>query len=158
MVHVLLCLVRVVPHQLALELSAALVEAPDLDPHDALERVQHGAGAQAVGGRRPGRTLAQVHRVVVAVGEPEAQQQAPRHVDAERVDQLLAQQAHRRRAQDHDALVVQPDHPEIGAEVEQLGQLHPIEGDGAAHGPDGNRARGRSRPRQHRQSQPPRRQ
>ena len=45
---------------------------------------------------------------------------------AERVDELLAQQAHRRRAQDDDALLVQPDDALIRPEIEQLGEVEAL--------------------------------
>ena len=46
----------------------------------------------------------------------------------ERVDELLSQQAHRGRAQDDDALLVQPDDALIGPEIEELGELQWLAG------------------------------
>jgi hypothetical protein len=55
---------------------------------------------------------------VVAVGEPEAEQQPARGVAPEAaVEQLLPEQAHRGRAQDHHALLLEPDRSPIGPEV-----------------------------------------
>ena len=66
------------------------------------------------------RSLAQVDGVVVAVGEAESEQQSPGRLEPERVDQLLAQQSHRRRAQDHDALLVQPDNALVRTKIQQF--------------------------------------
>ena len=43
--------------------------------------------------------------------------------DLERVDELLAQQPHRRRAQNHHALIVKPDDAFFRPEIQQLGEL-----------------------------------
>ena len=125
MVDVLLGFVGVVPDDVLFESAGGLVvlDAADLRAHDAFERVQHRAGAQAVERRAPLRSRAQVDGVVVAVRKAEAQQQPPCGRDAEGVDELLAQQAHRRRAEDHDPLLVQPDDALIRPEVEQLGEV-----------------------------------
>ena len=45
----------------------------------------------------------------------------------QRIDQLLAQQAHRGRAQDHHALLMQPDDALIGTKIEEFRQLQPLE-------------------------------
>lgn len=121
----LLGLVRVVPGDLLLEPAGGLVvlDAADLRAHDAFERVQHRPGAQAVERRAPLRSRAQVDGVVVTVGEAEAQQQPPCRLGADRVDEFLAQQAHRRSAEDHDPLLVQSDDALIRPEVEQLGEV-----------------------------------
>ena len=123
--QVLLGLVRVVPGHLLLEAPGlgVVLDAADLDTHDALERVQQGTGAEAVDRVGPVRAVAQVDGVVVAVGEPEPQQQPPRRLASERVDQLLPQQAHRCRAEDHHALLVQPDDALIRPEVQQFREM-----------------------------------
>ena len=64
---------------------------------------------------------------MIAVGVTEAQHQPARDVAAERVDQLLLHEAHRGGAQDDDALIVEADDAEIRPEIEQLGQLKPID-------------------------------
>ena len=39
------------------------------------------------------------------------------------VDQLFSQQSHRRRAQDHHALLMEPDNALVRTKVEQFGEL-----------------------------------
>jgi len=60
---------------------------------------------------------------VVPVCIPEAQEQSPRGLDAQRVDEFLAQEAHGRRAEDDDALLVQPDDALIGSEINELREV-----------------------------------
>ena len=48
-------------------------------------------------------------------------------LEPQRVDELLAQQAHGRRAQDDDALLVQPDDALIGTEIEHLGEVEVLQ-------------------------------
>jgi hypothetical protein len=64
---------------------------------------------------------------VVAVGISKSHEQPPGDVAPEGVDQLLAQQPHRRRAEDHDALLVQADDTEIRTKVQEFGELQPLE-------------------------------
>jgi hypothetical protein len=126
--RVLLRLVRVVPGELGLEAAAlAAVDADHLGAHDAFERVQDGAGAEPLDGIAPLEALAQIDGVVVPVRIPEPDEEAPRQVPPEGVDQLLAQQSHCRRAEDDDALFVQTDDAEVRTEVEQFRQLQPVE-------------------------------
>ena len=89
--------------------------------------MQHDAGPQPVERSRPVRAVAQADGVVIPVGVAEPQQQAPRRLESQRVDELLAQQAHRRRAEDDDALLVQPDDALIGPKVQELGQIVVLE-------------------------------
>ena len=86
-------------------------------------RVQHDAGTQPFERIRPLRPVAQAHGVVVPVGVAKPQEQAPRRFEPERVDELLAQQAHGRRAQDDDALLVQPDDALVRPKIEELRQM-----------------------------------
>jgi len=55
---------------------------------------------------------------VIAVREPEPQQDAASRIAPERVDELLPHEAHRGGAEDHHALLVQPDDPLVGPEIE----------------------------------------
>ena len=76
--------------------------------------MQNRARAEPLQRVAPLEPLAEIDRVVVAVGIPESHEQPPGDVATEGVDQLLAQQPHRRRAENHDALLVQSDDTEIG--------------------------------------------
>ena len=60
---------------------------------------------------------------MVSVGEPESNRDASGGFEAQRVDQLFAQQSHRRRAQDDDTLLVQPDDALIRPKVEQFCEM-----------------------------------
>ena len=60
---------------------------------------------------------------MVAIDEAKPQEQPPRRFEIKRVDQLLAKQPHGRRAQQDDALLVQPDDPLIGPKIEDLTQM-----------------------------------
>ena len=122
---VLLGLVRVMPAHLLLESSAlfVVVDALNLGPDDAFLGMEHRAGPKAIDRATPIRARAQVDGIVVAVREPEPEQDAPRRLEPERVDELLAHQAHRGRAQDDDALFVQSNDALIGSEIEQFGEM-----------------------------------
>lgn len=97
-----------------------MVDADDLRPDDSFERVQHGAGSKSFDRAGPVRAVAQTHGVVIAIGKSESEEQATGGVGSERVDEFLAQQPHRRGAQDDDALFVEPDDALVGAEIEEL--------------------------------------
>jgi hypothetical protein len=103
------------------------LQPDDLHARDAFECVKHGTRAKALQRIRPPAALAHVHRVVIAVRVTEAQQQTARDVTSQRVDQFFLEQAHRRGAQDDDALVVQADHTQIRPEVQQLAELEAID-------------------------------
>ena len=60
---------------------------------------------------------------MVSVCKPEPKQDAASCLQAERVDELLSHQAHRGRAEDHDALLVQPNNALVGPKIEQLGEV-----------------------------------
>ena len=64
---------------------------------------------------------------MIPVSEPESKQQSPRRLESERVDELLAQQSHGRRAQDHDALFVQPDNALIGTKIQELREMERLD-------------------------------
>ena len=68
-------------------------------------------------------SAAQADRVVIAIGESETQHQATSGLDAERVNQFFSHQPHRRRAQNHHALVMEPDDALVRPKVEQFGEL-----------------------------------
>ena len=124
----LLGLVRVVPRELRVDTAVvAALEADRVRTHDALQRVQDRARAETLERVAPLEPLAEIDGIVVAVGVPEPHQQAPGDVAPEGVDQLLAQQPHRRRAENHHALLVQPDDAEVRTEVQEFGQLQPLE-------------------------------
>ena len=90
------------------------------------ERMEHRACTEAVDRAAPIRACAQIDGVVVAVGEAEPKQDAPRGLQSERVDELLAHQAHRGRAQDDDSLLVQADDALIRPEIEQFGEVQRV--------------------------------
>ena len=117
--------VRIVPAHFFFEAAGFFVVLgpPDIRPDDAFEGVEHGAGAEALRRAGPVRARPQVDRVVVAIREPESKQDAARGLDAERVDELLAHQPHRRGAEDHDALLVQADDALIRAKIEQFREM-----------------------------------
>lgn len=81
------------------------------------------AGAEPVDGVRPLRPLAKADGVVITVRVSEPQHDPARNLGADRVDEFLADETHGRRAQDHDALFVQPDDAQIGSEIQHLSNL-----------------------------------
>ena len=123
MVNVLLGHVGVVPLDARFEMSSLLVERYRVDdrPNDALEPVKHRTCANSVEGVRPMHAMTQAHGIVISVGKPEAHQQSSRRIGAERLNELLAQQPQRRGAQNHHALLVEPNHPFVWAKIQQLG-------------------------------------
>src|SRR3954464_5306576 len=60
---------------------------------------------------------------MVPVCVPEAQEQSPRRLDAQCVDEFLAQEAHGRRAEEDDPLLVEPDEALIGSEINELREV-----------------------------------
>ena len=60
---------------------------------------------------------------MVSVGVAKPQEQAPRRLESQRVDEFLAQQAHGRGAEQDDALLVQADDALIRPKIEQLRQM-----------------------------------
>ena len=81
------------------------------------------AGTQPVEWIGPRGPIAQADRVVIAVGKTKPHEQAARGFGPQRVDQLLSQQAHRGRAEDDDALLVEPNDAFIRPKIEQFGEL-----------------------------------
>ena len=123
MVYVLFGHVGVVPDHFLLESAGrgVVLDLGDLGPHDAFKPVKDGTRPEPFQGVRPVGPVAQTHRIVVPVRIPKPQHQAPRGLESQRVDELLAQQAHGGRAQDDDPLLMQPDDALIWAEIENLG-------------------------------------
>jgi hypothetical protein len=64
---------------------------------------------------------------VVSVCEPKPKQNAAGSVEPESVDELLSHEAHRGRAEDDHALLVQPNDALIGPKIEQLGKVQFVE-------------------------------
>ena len=87
------------------------------------KRMEHRAGAKAVDRTAPIRARPQIDGVVVSVGEPEPKQDAAGRLQPERVDELLSHEAHRGRAEDDDALLVQPNDALIRPKIEQFGEV-----------------------------------
>ena len=85
-------------------------------------------GTEAVHRAAPVRACPQIDGVVVSVGEPEPKQDAARGLQPERVDELLSHEAHGRRAEDDDALLVQSNDALIGPEIEQFGEVQIVAG------------------------------
>jgi hypothetical protein len=92
----------------------------DLHSNDALQCLEHCTRPKPIQWIGPFRPFAQVHRIVVSVGEPESNRKPSGCVEAQRVDQLFAEESHRGRTQDDDPLIVQPDNPLVRTEIEQF--------------------------------------
>ena len=60
---------------------------------------------------------------MIAVRVSEPQEQAPRRLEAQGVDQFFAKQPHGSRAENHDALLVQANNALIRSEVEDLSDM-----------------------------------
>jgi len=121
----LLRLVRVVPAHLLFEAPSFVVvlNAPYIGANDAFQGMEHRPGAKAVDWATPIRSRTQIDRVVVSVCEPEPKQDAPGRLQPERVDELLSHEAHRRRAEDDDSLLVQSNDALIRPKIKQLGEV-----------------------------------
>jgi hypothetical protein len=128
-VKVLLGFVRVAPHGFFLEPAGRFIvlDADHVRADNPLEGMQHGAGAKPIFGTGPVRSVAQAHSIVIPVRKPESEQQSPRRCEPERVDELFAEQAHGCRAQNDDALLVQPDDALIGTKVQQLREMERLD-------------------------------
>ena len=70
--------------------------------------------------------IAQAHRIVIPVRKAKPHEQAAGRVRPQRVDQLLSQQSHRGRAEDDDALLVEPNDAFIRPKIEQFGELQTV--------------------------------
>ena len=127
--QMLLGLVRVVPDHLLFKAACGFVvfDPDHVGANDPLERMQHGAGAKPLFGAGPCRSVAQTHGIVIAVSETESKQQSSRCLESERVDELFAEQPHGCRAQDDDALFVQPDNALIGTKIQELREMERLD-------------------------------
>ena len=85
--------------------------------------MEHRTCAETLDGTRPVRTRPQVDGIVVSVREPESKQDAPGCLHAKRVDELFSHEAHRRGAEDDDALLVQSNDALIRPKIEQFGEV-----------------------------------
>ena len=85
--------------------------------------MEHRAGAEAVHRTAPIRACPQIDGVVISVCEAEPKQDAARCVQPQRIDELLSHEAHRGRAEDDDALLVQPNDALIRPKIEQFGEV-----------------------------------
>jgi hypothetical protein len=124
-VDVLLGHVRVVPDDFLLEPSSrrVVLDPGDLRANDAFESVKHRAGSNSLDRIGPARSLAEVDRVMVSVCVPESNRHASGRFESKRIDQLFPQQSHGCRTQDDDPLLVQPDDPFIGTEIQQFREM-----------------------------------
>jgi hypothetical protein len=97
-----------------------MIDRANLGADNAFEGLQQRTRANRLDKIAPVGSLPQIHGVVIAVGEPESNRHASGRLESERIDQFLAQEPHRRGAEDDDALVVQADDPLIRTKVEHL--------------------------------------
>lgn len=123
--QVFIVFARVVPQELAL-VAAVLRLVAEAHRHHldhALQRMQPCAGDED--GRRLGIRPALAHQpcIVRARDVAGARQQPARAVDAEAVDQLAPQRAHRPAVQQQHALIVEPDASIAGREVQAFADV-----------------------------------
>jgi hypothetical protein len=107
--------------------SGVVFNLDNVGSHDAYKPVKHRACSYAVGHALPFGPVAQADSVMVPVRVPEPKHQAPGRFRPQRINELLAQQAHRRRAQDDDSLLVQADNTEIRPKIKQFGGIEVLE-------------------------------
>ena len=123
--HVGFGFVRVVPEEFAEE-GAGLdvhVEGDGRDIDAALEHVQLGADHEGVLDALAGAHLAGELGVAGAGGVAHAGEDAAGLVDAEGVDELLAQRRHGRCVHEDHAVLVKPDHALVGAKAHKAAQV-----------------------------------
>ena len=97
-----------------------MIHPANIHSNDALQCLEHRTRLKPIHGIGPSRPFAEVHRIVVSIGEPESNRHPSGGLEAQRVYQLFAKKSHRRRTQDDDPLIVQPDNPLIRTEIEQF--------------------------------------
>jgi hypothetical protein len=102
-------------------------ELDDFASNDAFEPVKDDASADPFERTRPLGPVAQTHGIVVPVRVPKPQHQASRRVEPQGVNELLTQQTPGCRAQDDDALFMQPDNALIWTEIENLGEVEMLQ-------------------------------
>ena len=83
-----------------------MFELGDFRSDDAFEAVEYYASAQSFKGICPVGPVPKTYCVMVPIRVPESEEQAPRRLEAQGVDQFLAQQSHGSRAKQHDTLLV----------------------------------------------------
>ena len=97
-----------------------MIHPANVYSNDSFQRLEHCTCPEAVHRVGPLRSFPQVHRIVVSVGEPEPNRYPSGCLEAQRVDQLFAKQSHRRRADNDDTLIVQPDNSLIRPKIEEF--------------------------------------
>ena len=128
MMNVLFGDVGVVPDDFLLEMARRSVmhELADDGANNPLEGLEHRARPHSLNGIGPVRVFAEIHRVVISVGEPEPNRYPPGRLETQRIDQLFAKESHRRRADDDDTLIVQPDNPLVRPKIEQFCEVQVV--------------------------------
>ena len=97
-----------------------MIHAANLYSNDTFQRLKHRTCRESVHWVGPRRSFPEVDRIVVSVGEPEPYRDSSGCFEAQRVDQLFAKEPHRRRAEDDDTLIVEPENPLIRTKIEQF--------------------------------------
>ena len=115
----------VVPAELEDEvvLGVERAHAYRLDARRALQHVQLRADQEHLFRRAPGAGFLGNLGVAQARRIAHAREQAPRVLGANRVDQVLAQRAERRRVQQHDPVIAQPDRAAVRRKAQQTAQI-----------------------------------
>jgi hypothetical protein len=108
MMDVLFGHVGIVPNHFLFESSGrrVMLDFANLCANDAFEGVKHRTGTNSLYRVGPLRSLAEVHCVVIPVGEPESDGHASGGLDAQRINEFFPQKPHGRGAEDDDTLVV----------------------------------------------------
>ena len=122
MMDVLFSDVRIVPKHFLLESPrrSVMLDLADVCANDALEGMKHRTRPNSFYWISPLRSLAEVHRVVIPVSEPEPNRHASGGFDSQGIDELFTHKPHGRRAENDDTLLVQPNDSLMWAEIEQL--------------------------------------
>ena len=136
MVDVLFGDVRVVKGQFLFEAARCGIKlhGENFAADNAFEPMQCDAGAEPIKRVRPRRAFAQADGVVIAVGVTKPQHHATGDLGTHGIDQLLPDQAHGHRAQNHHPLLVESDNPQVGSEVQHLSKLEVLEREGVRLG------------------------
>src|SRR5678815_5828470 len=102
MMYMLLGNIRVVPKDFLFEPAGrgVMVDLDDLGSNDAFESGKHDDGTQPFGRISPFRAVAQAHGVVIPIRITKSEKQLACGLEAQRVNELLAEQAHRSCAED----------------------------------------------------------
>ena len=129
MMDMLLGNIRVVPDDFFFEPAGRgiMVDLDDLGSNDAFEPGQRDDGTQPFDRIGPFGAVAQAHGVVIPIRITKSEKQPACRLEAQRVNELLAEQAHRSGAEDHDALFVQTNDPLIWPKIQQFRQIQVLE-------------------------------